>query len=435
MLQTNVKRLIISILLVFACISAESQEARESVVVYFRKESAILESDYKDNGIRTEAFFRKVREYQKISDFVVIKVEAIGTASPEGQLLFNEIISQKRQESVERYILKNLDIPPHIYFSEFVSQDWENLAKAIEEDPNVTSKERILDIIRNGGEDRLDRMLEVEYSRPYWYIYHNIFPLLRACRVTVYVDMAGAMDEVKFDDIDIPLEEDFTPMKNDTLPVMKVVRVKGASIAVDNSASEDEVRRTAEKIREKKHDARWKIDRQLTLKTNAIGWGMGVSNISVEIDIARNWSFNLPVYYSGLDYFKETLKFRIASLQPEVRYYIPKVKGLYAGIHLGVGWFNYALDGTYRIQDAGGKRPAWGGGIGVGYRMQFRKNPRWRMEFSLGGGVYDAEYDKFYNEENGPYAEKSVRKTFLGVDNASVAFTYSFDLKRKEGGK
>ena len=53
----------------------------------------------------------------------------------QGQLLFNEIISEKRQESVERYILDNLDIPPQIFFSEFVSQDWENLAKAIEEDP------------------------------------------------------------------------------------------------------------------------------------------------------------------------------------------------------------------------------------------------------------------------------------------------------------
>lgn len=435
MIPTDAKRLIIIVLLAFMGLSAKSQEARESVVVYFRKESAVFEAGYKDNGIRTEAFFRKVREYQKISDFVVLKVEAIGTASPEGQLLFNEIISEKRQQSVERHILNNLDIEPQIYFSHFVSQDWDNLIKAIEADPEVTSKEKILDIIRNGGDDRLDRMLEVEYSRPYWYIYHNIFPLLRACRVTVFVDMSGALDEVVIEDTDIPCDEDFIPLQKDTVPLMKVVKVNGLRIAMDADVKEDDAIAAAQEIRRKRHDERWDIDRQLTIKSNVIGWGMSAANIAVEIDVARNWSFCLPFYYSGLDYFKETLKFRIASLQPEVRYYIPKVKGLYAGVHLGVGWFNYALDGMYRIQDAGGKRPAYGGGIGAGYRMEFKKNPRWRMEFAIGAGVYDAKYDKFYNEENGPYAERGVRKTFVGIDNAAVTFTYSFDLKRKEGGK
>jgi hypothetical protein len=55
------------------------------------------------------------------------------------------------------------------------------------------------------------------------------------------------------------------------------------------------------------------------------------------------------------------------------------------------------------------------------------------MEFAVSGGVYDTEYDIFYNENNGPYAESGVHNTFFGVDNASVAFTYKFDLKRKEG--
>ena len=57
------------------------------------------------------------------------------------------------------------------------------------------------------------------------------------------------------------------------------------------------------------------------------------------------------------------------------------------------------------------------------------------MEFAVGGGVYDSKYDLFYNEANGPYHQKGVRKIWYGVDNASISFTYKFDVKQKGGKK
>lgn len=168
---------------------------------------------------------------------------------------------------------------------------------------------------------------------------------------------------------------------------------------------------------------------QIAVKTNAVGWAMGTVNAAVELDIAENWSVNLPVYYSGYDYFTETLKFRTFTFQPEFRYHFPEVEGLFIGAHLGLGWFNVAY-GDWRIQDSG--RPAYGGGLGIGYRIPFRKNDRWAVEFALGAGVYDAAYDRFYNEANGPADALNLRKVFVGIDNAAVTFLYSIDLK-KEG--
>lgn len=52
------------------------------------------------------------------------------------------------------------------------------------------------------------------------------------------------------------------------------------------------------------------------------------------------------------------------------------------------------------------------------------------MEFSLGAGVYKLHYDKFRNEYNGAY-DSSVKKTFFGIDNVAVSFSYMFDLKNK----
>jgi hypothetical protein len=173
---------------------------------------------------------------------------------------------------------------------------------------------------------------------------------------------------------------------------------------------------------------------ELTVKTNGLGWGMGHFNAAVELDLAPHWSISVPFYYSGgVDYFKSTLKFRGIVIQPEARYYFKGNDGWYLGAHFGMGWYNFALGGDYRIQDHKGKRPALGGGIGAGYTMQFKTAPRWGLEFALGAGVYDVKYDMFFNEPNGAYAERGVHDTFFGIDNASVAVTYKFGKIRKEG--
>jgi len=149
-------------------------------------------------------------------------------------------------------------------------------------------------------------------------------------------------------------------------------------------------------------------------------------------------SLAVPFYYSGgLNYFKHTIKFRGIVLQPEVRYYPwlqdGKNGGFYVGAHFGLGWYNFAMNSEWRIQDHKGTRPSWGGGLGLGYALQFRRNPNWGMEFCVGGGVYDSLYDVFYNEPNGPYHRKAVHKVWCGIDNVSLSFTYRFDLGKKGG--
>ncbi len=180
--------------------------------------------------------------------------------------------------------------------------------------------------------------------------------------------------------------------------------------------------------------------RQLHLKTNALGLGLAIANVAVEVDLAKHWSFTLPVYYSAWDYFKTTIKFRTFAVQPEVRYWFrPDNEGWFVGAHFGYAFYNLAWDGDYRYQDHDRDTPAMGGGIAAGYRTHLSKNKRWKMEFSLGGGVYPLDYDKFHNTKvtkEGLMVESSIKKTYWGLDQASVSIAYAFDLKKKKkGGK
>ena len=177
-------------------------------------------------------------------------------------------------------------------------------------------------------------------------------------------------------------------------------------------------------------------NRKLYLKTNALFWCMGMTNVSAEIDLAKHWSFALPVTYCAWNYFTSTVKFRTLAVQPEFRYWFNENnQKFFIGAHFGYAQYNVAVDGNYRYQDHDGKSPALGGGISVGYRMPISKSDKWHIEFSLGAGVYSLHYDKFYNTPNtkdGLMIE-SVKKTYWGIDQAAVSFSYSFDLKKKGG--
>lgn len=172
------------------------------------------------------------------------------------------------------------------------------------------------------------------------------------------------------------------------------------------------------------------------MKTNAIGLGMAIANVAAEVDLAKHWSFTLPVYYSAWDYFKSTIKFRTFALQPEFRYWLSEENdGFFGGVHFGLAYYNFAFDGDYRYQDHNRETPAIGGGVSIGYRLPISKNNRWKVEFSLGAGVYSRHYDKFHNTprtKDGLMIE-SIKKTYWGIDQAAVSFSYSFDLKKKGG--
>ncbi len=159
------------------------------------------------------------------------------------------------------------------------------------------------------------------------------------------------------------------------------------------------------------------------------------ANVQAEIDIAPLWSVALPIYYSGWNYFSSTRKFRTFTVMPEVRYWFrPDNQGLFAGVHVGMCYYNVAFGGEKRYQDRSRRTPALGAGMNVGYRMPLRADRRWMIEFSLGCGVYELNYDMFENRHNGLLLGHK-RETFIGIDNVAVSICYQFDFNRKGGGR
>ena len=346
---------------------------------------------------------------------VIKRVKFYSSVSPEGNLEFNEELSKRRMKTTEEIVRRRLYIPE----SAIVTYDnqlipWDDLLiPTIKADKDVPYRDELLKLLERkpnakGPDNRREALLNAKGGKLYEVIQERYFDIMRrggaiiTVRRSVYDDVL--LDLVIFDN-------EVSPIKAEDLTLPKYPENEAAE--AKSNASERGVC-------------------PLHVKTNALGWGLGVSNIAAEVDFAKHWSFALPIYYSAVNYFTPTVKFRTFAIQPEVRYWLKENNtGFFAGAHFGMAYYNIAVNGDLRYQDHDGKTPALGGGISVGYRLPISKNQKWNIDFSIGAGCYKLHYDTFYNVSNGRLVN-TYSKTYWGLDNAAVNISYRFDFNKRK---
>lgn len=408
----------IRILIVFivSCIfCVEAQNYQDSLVVYFRQGNSVYNASYKENGTRMTDFIARIKAVQQKTDHKIISVRFHSNTSPEGTLKINERLGNKRAASVVERLLKDLAFPDSIISIDPKCSRWDDLHNYMHEHHEIKYWEELHEIIKDTSltDTQKERRVRRLHGGKAWSnLLNKVFPDMRNAVVTVVVGIEKK-PQPKPEPKPEPKPQPKPEPKPEPAPIVNQLPQPVVE-SVD----------TVQVVEEVSCD-------KLILKTNTIGWAMLISNVGVEYQHRSGWAFHLPVYFSAMNYFTRTIKFRTFAILPEVRYYIPKWEGFFAGAHFGLGWYNLAFDGDWRYQDHGRNTPAIGGGLNVGYKMPLGKSKRWGLEFSLGAGVYKLHYDKLVNEQNGKLAYDEKR-TFFGIDNAAVSFTYTFDLKPKK---
>lgn len=384
-----------------------SQENRTEIRVDFRVNSTILEKDYRDNGekiIEIVSFLQKIEQDSTLS---IKEVTFCGSASPEGSYQLNNKLAQGRLETLEKIVRKEVAIPDSIirYADSYIS--WEELKQQVESS-DLLQKDTILSIINQSPrlvdylgnrhvDHRIISMQSIDGGKIWKFLKKKYFESMRnACVV-------------------------FITYKRTELPQLKEMLLLSPKLS-------DKITDT---IESPKIEIEPLYHRNLYLKTNALGLGLAIANIAAEVDLTRHWSVTLPIYYSALNYFTRTVKFRTFAVQPEIRYWLNENnQGFFGGIHFGMIQYNVAVGGDYRYQDRNGKSPSLGGGVSIGYRNPLGANGKWHMEYTIGAGVYSMHYDKFHNYYNGKLIE-TKKKTYFGLDQVLLSFIYTIDLSKK----
>ena len=395
-----------------------------SIEIYFRVGSSEYEPRFRSNAANLSRFVESTNALSRGLETGKVKITFSASASPEGSAELNARLSRERLESAAAALM-SAGLDDGFFDAEHVSSTFTGTVPMdyLAEMTEASSFRYKTDILEILGDDSIDddekiaRLRSAEGGSCWKWLSRECFPKMRSFRAVVRIVRDAALAKVEAP-AGVELLSIESPRAIGELAPRTDQLAKAVEAMPDDGPAEDE----------------W--TRRLTLKTNALGLGLLIANAAAEVGITERLSFHLPLYYSALNYFTQTVKFRTLAVQPELRYYIPGVNGLFAGAHMSVASFNLAAGGDYRLQDRGGNTPLLGGGLSIGYRLQFRKNPRWGVEFAAGAGAYRFDYDRFVNEPNGPYVD-TVNRTYIGIDNLSVSITYDFDLgkvkKNREG--
>ncbi len=401
---------------------AQENEPGENVFwLDFRASSSSVDTFYLANAQQLAAIDSFAHKIATSEDMRITSVTVRGTASPDGNFHVNRKLAKERLELIEGYLRSNMYIPDTaIHTSDGVA--WAELAEMVR-DSDWGYSDKVVSIVEGKGmlvnvtlgyqtDSRVLALMKIAHGKAWKEMEERFFPRLRMAKVTITTDFAPKVVQ-----------------KTEAVATNKKEKIKEEVVVIREPRlprQTSEQRRLVTRYRPFLYE--------MDFKTNGIGWGLGMINGAVEVDLCRYLTLHVPVYYSAYNYFVSTIKFRTFMVQPELRgYFRPNNEGWFVGAHFGMGYYNIAVNGDYRIQDHAGESPALGGGLAVGYRMPLTKTGNLKMEFSLGAGGYKVHYDRFYNQQDGLMVNGgSVQKVYWGLDQANVSIIYSLGLEKKD---
>lgn len=339
------------------------------------------------------------RVHAEDSTFELKEISVSGTSSPDGNIQANERLALRRMDSLRRYVSERFGIDSLQIKTGVTEVMWPQLRAALR-DSAVPEAAAVTEICSQGSDmsesdsrQRLCALKQMNGGRTWAWLAADVLPGLRSGSVVtvVFKRLPQALNETEVADT---LVEELYETESESKPI--------------------------------ECDGAW------SLGTNAVEWGMLISNIYGEWDFSCRWSANLSVHYSALNYFSSRRKFRTFIFRPEVRYWFKEGhERFYVDAHVQMAAYNYASSARHlRIQDRGGKHPALGGGLGIGYRLPLGRDSRWALEWSLGVGFYHLKYDRFENRHNGRLVDTKTRNWF-GIDNASFSVVFNLTGEKR----
>ena len=422
MFGRGVKHIVTCFVAIMLCLNiARAQEEDFKVMLNFKVNSYELDTAYGRNAEELKKFDHFVQTLKNDTLTRITRIELSGAASPEGSFIKNQRLAHRRILCLEKLIRSKVSINDTIICYNDSLIHWNKLKAMVDYSFPEQYKDTLQSVILSRM-DQLDNMYNDSIAmnvikrmykgKVYQVLVNHYLPDMRnACAVflLLHKPQPKVVEGILQPTI---VEVKPQPAETDTLIHNEVDSIPQSGVVMSTVES---------------WQPKWYI------KTNAVALAFVISNVAAELDVANHWSVTLPVYYSAWNYFSHKVKFRTLAIQPEVRYWFSEESdGLFAGAHLGLAYYNFATGGDYRTQDHSRETPAWGGGLSIGYRLPLSRNSRWKMEFSVGAGVYPAKYDKFINGHNGLLAYTD-RKTYVGLDQLNISIAYTFDTFRKGG--
>ena len=157
-------------------------------------------------------------------------------------------------------------------------------------------------------------------------------------------------------------------------------------------------------------------DYHLSLRANLLRWATLTPDLGVEWRICPSWGIAVNGSWTSWTWSDKDRRYALWEVAPEVRYYMGEKKAWYLGAMFKAGQFNYKLSETGKQGDL------MGGGITAGY--QLRLNKALDLDFNLGLGYLNADFEKYEVIDGVRVRCGNETKNWCGPINAGVTLVW-----------
>ena len=157
-------------------------------------------------------------------------------------------------------------------------------------------------------------------------------------------------------------------------------------------------------------------DYHLSLRANLLRWATLTPDLGVEWRICPSWSIAVNGSWTSWTWSDKDRRYALWEVAPEIRYYMGEKKAWYLGAMFKAGQFNYKLSETGKQGDL------MGGGITAGY--QLRLNKALALDFNLGLGYLNADFEKYEVIDGVRVRCGNETKDWCGPINAGVTLVW-----------
>ena len=157
-------------------------------------------------------------------------------------------------------------------------------------------------------------------------------------------------------------------------------------------------------------------DYHLSLRANLLRWATLTPDLGLEWRICPSWGIAVNGSWTSWTWSDKDRRYALWEVAPEIRYYMGEKKAWYLGAMFKAGQFNYKLSETGKQGDL------MGGGITTGY--QLRLNKALTLDFNLGLGYLNADFEKYEVIDGVRVRCGNETKNWWGPINAGVTLVW-----------
>ena len=157
-------------------------------------------------------------------------------------------------------------------------------------------------------------------------------------------------------------------------------------------------------------------DYHLSLRANLLRWATLTPDLGLEWRICPSWGIAVNGSWTSWSWSDKDRRYALWEVAPEVRYYMGEKKAWYLGAMFKAGQFNY------KFSETGKQGDLMGGGITAGY--QLRLNKALDLDFNLGLGYLNADYEKYEVIDGVRVRRGNETKDWWGPINAGVTLVW-----------